>query len=185
MCSDLSPSLRQGGYETETLPTHELVARTGKAIFKKTDASRPEDVEALVDAAVKEFGRLDMSVHFLMARPSVDEPSVICLLTISICASYSMVNNAGVFCGQNRIAEEPVEAFEKTMVGNRLLAGERTVVADSEQAVNARGPFLGMKYAIGQMMKQSPHPSGSRGWVINIASIGGLVGLPMEREYTH
>ncbi|KIW36484.1 uncharacterized protein PV06_11299 [Exophiala oligosperma] len=76
-----------------------------------------------------------------------------------------MVNNAGIFCGQNRIAEEPVEAFEKTM------------------AVNARGPFLGMKYAIGQMMKQSPHPSGSRGWVVNIASIGGLVGLSMEPSY--
>ena len=28
----------------------------------------------------------------------------------------SMVNNAGIFCGQNRIAEESVEAFDKTMV---------------------------------------------------------------------
>lgn len=27
-----------------------------------------------------------------------------------------MVNNAGIFCGQNRIAEESVEAFDKTMV---------------------------------------------------------------------
>lgn len=60
MCSDLTPSLRQGGYEVETSPTHELIARTSKAIFKKTDASRPEDVEALVEAAVKEFGRVDM-----------------------------------------------------------------------------------------------------------------------------
>ena len=60
VCSDLTPSLRPGGYETDTSPTHELIARTGKAIFKQTDASRPEDVEALVEAAVKEYGRLDM-----------------------------------------------------------------------------------------------------------------------------
>jgi hypothetical protein len=39
-----------------------------------------------------------------------------------------------------------------------------------------------MKYAIAQMMRQEPRPSGDRGWVVNIASIGGLVGLSMERE---
>ena len=60
VCSDLTPSLRPGGYETETAPTHELIAKTSKAIFKKTDAGRPEDVEALVNAAVEEYGRLDM-----------------------------------------------------------------------------------------------------------------------------
>ncbi len=54
--------------------------------------------------------------------------------------------------------------------------------ADCEQAVNARGPFLGMKYAIGQMMKQIRLPSGSLGWIVNIASIEGLVALSMERE---
>lgn len=39
-----------------------------------------------------------------------------------------------------------------------------------------------MKYAIGQMMKQEPLASGERGWVVNIASIGGQVGLAQERE---
>ncbi|TVY44461.1 putative oxidoreductase [Lachnellula occidentalis] len=133
VCSDLIPELRPGGYETETAPTHEVITRTGKAIFKRADASLPQDVEALVAAAVAEFGRLDI-----------------------------MVNNAGIFCGQNRIADESVEAFDKTI------------------AVNTRGPFLGMKYAIAQMMKQEPRPTGDRGWVVNISSIGGLVGLPME-----
>jgi len=50
-------------------------------------------------------------------------------------------------------------------------------------AVNTRGVFLGMKYAITQMMKQEPLPSGERGWVINIASIGGQVGLALEPSY--
>lgn len=49
------------------------------------------------------------------------------------------------------------------------------------QGVNSRGVFLGMKYATAQMMKQDPLPSGDRGWIVNISSIGGLLGLSMER----
>lgn len=48
------------------------------------------------------------------------------------------------------------------------------------QAVNARGTFLGMKYAVEQMMKQDPLPSGERGWIINMTSVGGQVGLMNE-----
>jgi hypothetical protein len=39
-----------------------------------------------------------------------------------------------------------------------------------------------MKFAIAQMMKQEPRPSGDRGWIVNISSIGGVVGLSMERK---
>jgi NAD(P)-dependent dehydrogenase (short-subunit alcohol dehydrogenase family) len=49
--------------------------------------------------------------------------------------------------------------------------------------VNARGVFLGMKYAVTQMMKQDPLASGKRGWIVNIASIGGQVGLALESTY--
>lgn len=52
------------------------------------------------------------------------------------------------------------------------------------QAVNARGVYLGCKYAITQMMKQKPLDSGERGWVVNVASIGGQVGLAQERKFT-
>ncbi|KAE8137301.1 hypothetical protein BDV38DRAFT_293060 [Aspergillus pseudotamarii] len=76
-----------------------------------------------------------------------------------------MVNNAGIFCGLNNIVNEPVMAFDKTM------------------AVNTRGVFLGMKFAITQMMKQDPLPSGERGWIVNIASIGDQVGLALEPSY--
>ncbi|KAJ5464328.1 uncharacterized protein N7458_000014 [Penicillium daleae] len=136
VCSDITPDLRAGGYEKDNVSTHEVIARTGKAIFKKADASAAEDIEALVKAAVTTYGRLDI-----------------------------MVNNAGVFCGQHKIAEESVDAFDKTM------------------GVNSRGVFLGMKYAIAQMMKQDPLPSGDRGWIVNISSIGGLLGLSMEPSY--
>jgi NAD(P)-dependent dehydrogenase (short-subunit alcohol dehydrogenase family) len=76
-----------------------------------------------------------------------------------------MVNNAGVFTGLHTILDETEEQFDFTM------------------AVNTKGVWLGCKYAIGQMMKQEPRSSGSRGKVINIASIGGLVGLAQEPAY--
>lgn len=35
----------------------------GEAIFRRTDVSRPDDVQALVDAALKRFGRIDILVQ--------------------------------------------------------------------------------------------------------------------------
>jgi NAD(P)-dependent dehydrogenase (short-subunit alcohol dehydrogenase family) len=56
-------------------------------------------------------------------------------------------------------------------------------VYDKTMSVNARGTFLGCKYAIAQMMKQDLHPSGERGWIINLSSIAGLVGFGGCREF--
>jgi NAD(P)-dependent dehydrogenase (short-subunit alcohol dehydrogenase family) len=70
-----------------------------------------------------------------------------------------MINNAGVFTGLHTIVEETEEEFDFTM------------------GVNGKGVWLGCKYAITQMLKQEVLPSGSRGKIVNIASIGGLVGL--------
>src|SRR5258707_2900170 len=35
----------------------------GQAMFQKTDVSKPADVKALVERAVKEFGRLDLAFN--------------------------------------------------------------------------------------------------------------------------
>ena len=43
--------------------------------------------------------------------------------------------------------------------------------------LNTRGPFLGCKVACSQFLRQSPHPNGHRGWIVNVASAAGLVGL--------
>ena len=43
--------------------------------------------------------------------------------------------------------------------------------------INSRSVFLGCKYAIAQFLSQPIHPTGHRGWVINTASMLGLVGL--------
>ncbi|PYH88712.1 putative short-chain dehydrogenase [Aspergillus ellipticus CBS 707.79] len=48
---------------------------------------------------------------------------------------------------------------------------------DLTMKINARSVFLGTKFAITQMLAQDPHPSGDRGWIINISSImGGIAG---------
>lgn len=41
----------------------DIKAEGGEAIFKRTDVGRPEDVEAMVDMAVKTYGRLDIAVN--------------------------------------------------------------------------------------------------------------------------
>ena len=63
VCSDITPSLRLGGYETSTEPTHELISQTGKAIFQRADVSSEDDVQTLVAITVKTYGRVDMYAH--------------------------------------------------------------------------------------------------------------------------
>jgi NAD(P)-dependent dehydrogenase (short-subunit alcohol dehydrogenase family) len=75
-----------------------------------------------------------------------------------------MVNNAGIFTDLHTIVDETEDEYDRTM------------------AVNAKGVWLGCKFAIRRMLTQEP-VDGSRGRVVNIASIGGLVGLAAEPAY--
>lgn len=54
---------------------------------------------------------------------------------------------------------------------------------DTTMRVNAKSVFLGCKYALAQMLQQDPHPSGDRGWIINMSSILGLVAGPDNRKH--
>jgi NAD(P)-dependent dehydrogenase (short-subunit alcohol dehydrogenase family) len=74
-----------------------------------------------------------------------------------------MVNNAGVALENAR--PKPIFDFPED-------------VWDATMAVNAKGVFLGCKYAAAQMVKQEPHPCGDRGWIVNLASVLGLGGSP-------
>lgn len=74
-----------------------------------------------------------------------------------------MVNNAGIAL-ESKIAK-PIWELDEEMW-------------DTTMAVNAKGVMFGCKYAAIQMMKQDPHPSGDRGWLINLSSILGLLGSP-------
>ncbi|KAE8151903.1 hypothetical protein BDV25DRAFT_151948 [Aspergillus avenaceus] len=48
-------------------------------------------------------------------------------------------------------------------------------VWDTTMRVNVKSVFLGCKYATAQMLKQDPHSSGDRGWIINLSSIMGII----------
>ena len=50
--------------------------------------------------------------------------------------------------------------------------------------VNINGVYYGVKYASKQMITQEPlQPSGDRGWILNAASVYGLVGTPAASVY--
>ena len=66
VCADLRPSPHSSfSSTTANAPTHDLIYQQygeGTAMFVKTDVMVGEEVEALVQEAVKHGGRLDVSV---------------------------------------------------------------------------------------------------------------------------
>jgi NAD(P)-dependent dehydrogenase (short-subunit alcohol dehydrogenase family) len=79
-----------------------------------------------------------------------------------------MVNNAGV----------GLEAHRPALCH---LTDEE--VWDVTMNINVKSVFLGCKYATGQMLKQEPHPSGDRGWIINMSSIMGIIAGQDNRKF--
>jgi NAD(P)-dependent dehydrogenase (short-subunit alcohol dehydrogenase family) len=102
----------------------------GKTLVRRTDVTRSDEVEALVQGVVEEWGGLDV-----------------------------MVNNAGIGVA-GTTPETSEEDWERLM------------------AVNLKGTFLGMKYAISAM-----RDSGG-GSIINISSVAALVGIPDRAAYS-
>lgn len=104
----------------------EAVRKNGaRAVFVKTDVSKPEDVQAMINAAVQNYGRLDV-----------------------------IFNNAGIEGEMNKpTADCTLENWHRVI------------------AINLTGVFLGMKYAIPEMLKVGG------GSIINTASIAGIVGF--------
>jgi len=103
----------------------EVRERGAPATFRKTDVSKPGDVEAMVGAAVESYGKLDV-----------------------------LFNNAGIEGEMNKpTADCTLENWDRVI------------------GVDLTGVFLGMKYAIPEMLKNGG------GSVINNASVAGLVGF--------
>lgn len=72
------------------------------------------------------------------------------------------INNAGI-CPESA----PDQISE-------LIHEQEVKVWDTTMRVNARGSYLGCKYACEQFMKQNLLPSGDRGWIVNIGSTASL-----------
>ena len=61
VCADLQPTAKVDFKDEAHKATHEIVQHSGgKSIFVRCDVGDSEDVQNLVEAAVREFGRLDM-----------------------------------------------------------------------------------------------------------------------------
>ena len=77
-----------------------------------------------------------------------------------------MVNNAGVSGGSGTVETTTVENWAQV------------------QAINSEGVFLGCKYAIQGMKKTGPDKPASKGSIVNISSIAGLIGSAGPTAYT-
>lgn len=100
-------------------------------VFAKTcDVTDAEQVQAFVDAAVAHFGRLDAAI-----------------------------NNAGIDPAHNKLADTPLEDFDRVM------------------DINVKGVFLCMKAQIPHMQAQGG------GNILNVSSVAGVGAAPMMSSY--
>jgi len=102
----------------------------GEALFIKTDVSLEDDIKKMIEAAVDNYGKLDI-----------------------------LFNNAGI--ADTLASTHEVNVSEWHRIIN----------------INLNGVFLGMKYAIPEMLKIGG------GAIINASSLAGLVGVPRRATY--
>lgn len=64
VCADIRERTKYAGSREEDRTTHESIKDMGgKAIFQQVDVCRPDSVRGLVEAAVKQYDRLDVMVN--------------------------------------------------------------------------------------------------------------------------
>ncbi|KAI1429210.1 NAD(P)-binding protein [Xylaria sp. FL1777] len=141
-------------------------AREGAAVVcadlnREARAEIPEEANLCTDDAIRQGGgqaifvKTDVSV----AR---DFETLVDTAVKEFGRLDILVNNAGISLESSRpptrVHETPESVWDTTM------------------AVNTKSVFLGSKYAVNQMLQQDKHKSGHGGWIINIASIYGIVG---------
>ncbi|KAH8901186.1 putative oxidoreductase [Thozetella sp. PMI_491] len=79
VCGDLRPDAQQGGFEEDKhIPTYEVIVQNGgKAIFQKCDMGKTDEIVALVQSAIHEYGKLDILINnaglWLPLRDFVEE----------------------------------------------------------------------------------------------------------------
>ena len=77
-----------------------------------------------------------------------------------------VVNNAGIGGGPGNIENTSVETWRRV------------------NAINSDGVFLGCKYAIEGMKKTGPRKRESKGSIVNVSSIAGMIGSAGPTAYT-
>lgn len=157
VCADTDPTTDSDSDSADDA-THNVILKSGSnALFVNTNMRCSQEVENLVQTTVSHYGRLDMYVQSPQTRR----------LTLT-CLEYSFVNNAGITFDLETL--QPIWSADENLW-------------DDIQQVCSKGVFLGCKYASRQMLNQDPHPNGDRGWIVNVASIFGVVGTSNFASY--
>ncbi|MDI1486297.1 MAG: hypothetical protein OHK93_005524 [Ramalina farinacea] len=151
ICADLRPTCHGVfGTDEPDVPTHELINSRlgeGKALYMKTDVTEAESVENAVRVPAERGG------------------------------GWMMVNNAGT--GSTGSAGKCHEMKQDVWDFTMYLLPPRGPFYSPSRKLNTTSVFLGSRFAIARFLSQPPHPSfgGHQGWIINTASMLGLVGL--------
>ena len=153
-CADLYPS-----------PRNAIDPATGKAdsFHNRTDG----------EPTHRELRRLGYRASFVQVDMTKSDDAE---LAVSVCVEeYGrldvMVNNAGI----------SVESTHREVTGIHETSEEDY---DRTMAINAKGVFLGCKFAVRQMLLGQEPKAGERdrGWIVNTASVQGLVGYYGTRK---
>ena len=126
------------------------------------------DIEIDTDDVIRSLG--GKAVYVLADVSKASDVSALVEVAVSRFGRLDiLVNNAGWAGDFATVVEETEEVYDRTM------------------AINVKGVWLGCKYAIAQFLKQAPLTMANgrtvRGRIVNIASMGGLVGLAKEPAY--
>ena len=157
VCADTDPTTDSDSDSADDATHNVILQSGGNALFVSTNVRCSQEVENLVQTTVSHYGRLDMYVQ---------SPQTKCL-TLT-CLEHSFVNNAGITFDLATL--QPIWSADENLW-------------DDIQQLCSKGVFLGCKYASRQMLNQDPHPNGDRGWIVNVASIFGMVGTSNFASY--
>jgi NAD(P)-dependent dehydrogenase (short-subunit alcohol dehydrogenase family) len=98
------------------------VTQTGaKATFVKTDVSKVDDVRAMVAAAVKEYGRLDIIFNNAGIEGEMNMPTADC--SLENWDRVIGINLSGVFYGMKFAIPEMLKAGGGSIINNASVAG--------------------------------------------------------------
>ena len=148
-------ALITGGSSGIGQATAVALAKEGvKMVITGRNASGLEETAAKVEAAGGETRALEAD----LMTPDAIEP-----LVSNTAAAFGrldfVINNAGFQGEVNLLADQRLESYDEVF------------------AINVRAPFLVMKYAIPHLLEQGG------GAIVNVASGGGLVGVPGASVY--
>ncbi|KAF9893500.1 hypothetical protein FE257_010812 [Aspergillus nanangensis] len=122
VCADLTATARS--QEEAVVTTHSLITQNGgSAIFMQTDVGDATQMEALVKAAVQEYGRLDILVNNAGISIEAKTPAVLHLTDETTWDTTMRVNVKSVFLGckyalAQMLAQEPHSSGDRGWIVN-------------------------------------------------------------------